>query len=89
MSAITDAIAEAKCDEFCELATKICQAGLTWPGESSFANALNDFLPGDNGALWPQRPSGMSPAVAFAYIEHRFGSLFVGFAKTKPEFTVH
>jgi hypothetical protein len=89
MDPIREAAVEAKCDEFCELATKIVQAGFLWPGESSFANALNDFLPGDNGALWPVRPSQMTPADALAYIERRFGSLFAGFAKTKPEFTVH
>jgi hypothetical protein len=86
---VVDAAVDAKCEEFTELATKIWQAGLCWPGESPFANALNDFLPGDNGALWPQRPSEMSPAAAFAYIEHRFGLLFAGFAKTKSQFTVH
>jgi hypothetical protein len=89
MSALTDAIAERKCDEFIELSTKIWQAGLCWPGETAFANALADFLPGDNGAIWPVRPSQMSPADAFEYIEARFGPLFVGFAKAQPAFTVH
>ena len=86
---VAEAAIDAKCEEFVELATKIRDAGLSWPGESSLANALNDFLPGDNGEIWPQRPSEMNPADAFAYIEHRLGSLFAGFAKTKPAFTVH
>jgi hypothetical protein len=86
---VAEAAIDAKCAEFTELATKIWQAGLTWPGESSFANALNDFLPGDDGAFWPVPPSQMSPADAFAYIERRFGALFAGFARTKNQFTVH
>jgi hypothetical protein len=83
------AVAEARCREFVELATKIWQAGLTWPGESSFANALNDFLPGDNGAIWPVRPSQMTPDDAVAYFESRLGPLFASFVKTKSQFTVH
>ncbi len=83
------AAVEAKCAEFVELATKIWHAGLLWPGESPFAHALNDFLPGDGDTFWPVRPSQMTPLDAFAYIEHRFGSLFAGFAKTKHQFTVH
>jgi hypothetical protein len=85
----TDAAAEAKCAEFIELSTKIWQAGLTWPGESSFASALGDFLPDAAGGIWPKRPSQMSPADAFEYIERRLGPLFAGFAKAQPAFTVH
>jgi len=89
MDPIAAAAADAKCREFVELANKILEAGLTWPGESLFAGQLDDFLPGDSDAFWPMRPSQMTPGDAFTYIEHRLGPLFASFAKTNPAFTVH
>ena len=86
---IRAAAAEAKCREFCVVVSKILDAGFAQPGRSPLVNQLDDFVPDVDGKIWPKRPSAMSPADIVEYIEARFGPLFVGFVRSRPQFWVH
>jgi hypothetical protein len=82
MDPITAAAAEAKCRQFVEVINDIRDAGLYGP-------LVTDFVLDTDGAVWPIPPSQMNVADIFRFIEHRFGSLFLGFVKDRPDFTVH
>ena len=82
------AAADAKCREFVEVINKILDA-FPPSASSPFTDQLNDFVPGIDGTIWRKRPSQMSPADIVEYIEARFGPLFVGFVRSRPQFWVH
>jgi hypothetical protein len=81
-------IADTECAEFVAVFNKLVDAGFA--SGNPFLDALGDFLPdATDKEFWSKRPSRMSVADIFEYVEARFGPWFVGFCKSRPEFTVH
>jgi hypothetical protein len=81
---IAAATADAKCREFVEVINQIRDAGL-YETNRPFPDCVFDA----DGKLWPIPPTRMTVGDIFEYVEHRFGSLFVGFCKSRDDFTVH
>jgi hypothetical protein len=74
-------LALAKCADFEEVLTEIVYAGLEGP---------NPFVIYDiDGKPWRIQPREMTVADILEYVRERYGLLFLSFAKSMWQFTIH
>jgi hypothetical protein len=83
MSAITDAIAEAKCDRFCRDLDYIIDTF------SADCPMRADVVLDADGKPWPVPPSQMGVGDILHFVHHVYGPLFLGFCRRFDVLRVH
>jgi hypothetical protein len=75
--------AEARCEQFTADITKILD---TFSSDCPF---FSDFVLDADGKPWPIPPSKMTVGDILAFVQHRYGEMFVGFCRQFDQLKVH